>query len=77
MGCHSRQKAFSREAFLEVMPPGTKYPGYDKMYLPGAKEFTRREVTLLHHILLGEIEALDLIAAAIEKIKENAHELVE
>ncbi|MEM1534593.1 MAG: DegT/DnrJ/EryC1/StrS family aminotransferase [Nitrososphaerota archaeon] len=72
-----RQKAFSREAFLEVMPPGTKYPGYDKMYLPGAEEFTRREVTLLHHILLGEIEALDLIAAAIEKIKENAHELVE
>ncbi len=70
-----RQKAFSRDAFLEVMPPGTKYPGYDGMYLPGAEEFTKREVTLLHYVLLAEREALDMIAAAIEKIKENIGEL--
>ncbi|MCS7145765.1 MAG: DegT/DnrJ/EryC1/StrS family aminotransferase [Nitrososphaerota archaeon] len=70
-----KQKAFSREAFLEVMPAGTEYPDYDKMHLPGAEEFTKREVTLLHYYLLGEREALDLIAAAIEKIKENIGEL--
>lgn len=72
-----KQKAFSREAFLEVMPPGTRYPGYDRMHLPGAEEFTSREVTLLHYLLLGERDALDLIAAAIEKIKENVKELKE
>lgn len=72
-----KQKAFSREAFLEVMPPGTRYPDYDKMYLPGAEEFTRQEVTLLHYVLLGEKEALDMIVAAIEKIKENVDELAE
>ncbi|MDT7877540.1 MAG: DegT/DnrJ/EryC1/StrS family aminotransferase [Candidatus Caldarchaeales archaeon] len=71
-----RQRAFGREEFLEVMPPGTQYPGYDQLYLPGAEAFTRSEVTLLHHILLAERHALDLVVAAVEKIKENVDELL-
>ncbi len=71
-----KQKAFSREAFLEVMPSGTQYPGYDQLHLPGAEAFTESEVTLLHYVLLSERSALDLIVAAIEKIKDNVDELL-
>jgi len=71
-----RQPAFSRERLMEAVPRGLDYPDYESLSLPGAEEFTASEVTLPHHLLLAERDALDLVAAAIEKIKANTHELI-
>jgi len=71
-----RQPAFKEENLRGVIPKGIQTPDYENLYLPGAEEFTAKEITLPHSILLAEREALDLIVSSIEKIKENVEELL-
>ncbi|MEM2915306.1 MAG: DegT/DnrJ/EryC1/StrS family aminotransferase, partial [Candidatus Bathyarchaeia archaeon] len=71
-----KQFAFKKENLTKVIPKGFKVPDYEKLRLPGAEEFTAKEVTLPHPILLVDKEYLDLIASSIEKIKDNVDELL-
>ncbi|WP_291764665.1 DegT/DnrJ/EryC1/StrS family aminotransferase [Caldivirga sp. UBA161] len=72
-----RQPAFSRGNLIKAVPRHIleRMPNYEELNLPGAEEFARRELVLPHQILLAPREALELVAAAIEKIKEHADEL--
>lgn len=71
-----KQPAFKKKNLESVMPKGVKMPDYENLHLPGAKQFTAEEITLPHEILLANREALGLVASSIEKIKENASELL-
>ncbi len=72
-----RQPAFKRENLAKSVPRYIleRMPNYEELNLPGAEEFARRELVLPHHLLLAPREALELVVAAIEKIKEHADEL--
>ena len=72
-----RQPAFRRENLAKAVPRHLleRMPNYENLNLPGAEEFARRELVLPHQLLLAPREALELVAAAIEKIKEHADEL--
>jgi len=71
-----KQPAFKKENLEGVMPKGIKVPDYEKLYLRGAEQFTSKEITLPHEILLADREASDLVVSSIEKIKENVGELL-
>jgi dTDP-4-amino-4,6-dideoxygalactose transaminase len=73
-----RQPAFTRERLIESVPRELieRMPRYEEMHLPGAEYFCKSEVVLPHQVLLAGREGADLIVAAIEKIKENARELL-
>ncbi len=71
-----KQPAFRKERLKGTLPKGIQVPDYGSLHLPKSEEFTAKEVTLPHPILLGDREALDLIVSSIEKIKENVNELL-
>jgi dTDP-4-amino-4,6-dideoxygalactose transaminase len=71
-----RQPAFKRERLMGVFPKGVQLPDYESLFLPNSEEFTAREVTLPHQILLADREAVDLVVGAMEKIKDNVDELL-
>lgn len=71
-----KQPAFKKENLDGVIPEGIKMPDYEKLYLPGAEQFTAEEITLPHQILLADREALGLVVSSIEKIKENVGALL-
>ena len=71
-----KQPAFKKENLEGVIPEGIMMPDYEKLYLPGAEQFTAEEITLPHEILLEDREALGLVVGSIEKIKENVSELL-
>lgn len=71
-----KQPAFKKENLKGIFPKGVSVPDYESLYLPKAEEFTAREITLPHQVLLGDREALDLVVSSIEKIKENVDELL-
>jgi len=71
-----KQPAFKKENLKNVIPKGTRVPDYENLYLLGSEEFTAKEITLPHQILLAERKALGLIVSSIEKIKENIDELL-
>ena len=72
-----KQPAFKREKISSLFPEWVRTPEYEKLKLEGAEEFTAREVTIPHWILLSERRKLDLIVSSIEKIKENVDELLQ
>ncbi|ABW01672.1 DegT/DnrJ/EryC1/StrS family aminotransferase [Caldivirga maquilingensis] len=72
-----RQPAFRRENIKNVFPPNARIPDYENLYLKGAEEFAKRELVLSHYVLLAPREGLDLIVAAIEKIRDNVDELLQ
>jgi len=73
-----RQPAFTRERLVEAVPRELveRMPRYEEMYLPGAESFCKSEIVLPHQVLLAGRDGADLIIAAVEKIKENARELL-
>ena len=71
-----KQPAFQKERLKGIIPKGVQVPDYENIYLPAAEEFTAREITLPHQLLLADKEALDLIIRSIEKIKENVDEIL-
>jgi len=71
-----RQPAFKNENLRGVMPKRARMPNYEKLYLTGAEDFTAKEITLPHPILLSEREVMDLVINSIEKIKDNVEELL-
>jgi len=71
-----KQPAFRKERLKGIFPKGVQVPDYQNLYLPKSEEFTAKEVTLPHPILLGGREAIDLVVSTIEKIKKNADELL-
>jgi len=71
-----KQPAFKKEKLKGVIPKGIKVPDYEALHLHKSEEFTAKEVTLPHPILLGDREALDLVISSIKKIKENVDELL-
>lgn len=71
-----KQPAFKKKKLIGIFPEGVQVLDYEKLHLPNAEEFTAKEVTLPHPLLLGEREALDVIVSSIEKIKENVEELL-
>ena len=71
-----KQPAFKKEKLEGIIPKGVQTPDYENLYLPNSEEFTSKEITLPHQVLLGDKEALDLIISSIEKIKENVDELL-
>jgi len=71
-----KQPAFKRERLRGVFPKGVQLPDYESLFLPNSEEFTAREVTLPHQILLADREAVDLVVGAVEKIKDNVDELL-
>jgi len=71
-----KQPAFKKERLRGVFPKGVQVPDYESLFLPKSEEFTAREVTLPHQILLADREAVDLVVGAMEKIKDNVDELL-
>lgn len=71
-----KQPAFKKENLNDVIPKAIKTPDYENLYLPGSEEFTKKEITLPHQVLLADKKYLDLIISSIEKIKENVDELL-
>jgi len=71
-----KQPAFKKEKLEGIIPKRVQTPDYENLYLPNSEEFTSKEITLPHQVLLGDKEALDLIISSIEKIKENVDELL-
>ncbi|WP_291999269.1 DegT/DnrJ/EryC1/StrS aminotransferase family protein [Caldivirga sp.] len=72
-----KQPAFKRENLVKSIPKYIldRMPNYERLNLPGAEEFARRELVLPHYLLLAPREAFELVVAAIEKIKEHVNEL--
>jgi len=71
-----KQPAFRKERLRDIFPKGIQVPDYERLNLPKSEEFTAKEITLPHPLLLGEREDIDLIVSSIEKIKENVEELL-
>jgi len=71
-----KQPAFKKEKLEGIIPKGVETPDYESLHLPNSEEFTSKEITLPHQILLGDREALDMIISSIEKIKANINELL-
>ncbi len=71
-----KQPAFRRENLRDILPaPVYSPPEYERLNLPGAEEFSAREVTIPHTVLLAGEPGMDMIARSIRKIKENVSEL--
>lgn len=70
-----KQPAFKKENLMTAVPKGIKFPDYELLRLPGAEEFTAREVVIPHEVLLVEKQYIELIAYSIQKIKENVNEI--
>jgi dTDP-4-amino-4,6-dideoxygalactose transaminase len=70
-----RQSAFRKDRLDMIMPPGTKMPDYPSMYLPNSEALVKEEVMLRHNLMETGEEGLDMVVAAIEKIKANVDEL--
>ncbi|MEM2921265.1 MAG: DegT/DnrJ/EryC1/StrS family aminotransferase [Candidatus Bathyarchaeia archaeon] len=70
-----KQPAFKKENLMSAVPKGIKFPDYELLRLPGAEEFTAREVVIPHEVLLVEKQYIELIAYSIQKIKENVNEI--
>jgi dTDP-4-amino-4,6-dideoxygalactose transaminase len=71
-----KQPAFRKEKLIGIFPKGIQVPDYERLSLPNSEEFTAKEITLPHQLLLGEREDIDLIVSSIEKIKENVEEIL-
>lgn len=72
-----RQPAFRKENLRGIFPPNVRVPDYENLYLRGAEEFAKRELVLPHYVLLAPREALDMVVAAVEKIRDNVDELLQ
>jgi dTDP-4-amino-4,6-dideoxygalactose transaminase len=71
-----KQPAFRKENLKGIIPQCVKAQEYERLYLPSSEEFTTREVTLPHPVLLLDRPMLDLVVSSMEKIKENVDELI-
>lgn len=70
-----KQPAFRKENLRAAVPKGVDFPDYEALRLPGAEEFTSKEVVIPHEVLLVEREYIDLIVNSVKKIKENTDEV--
>jgi len=71
-----KQPAFRKENLKGIFPPNARVPDYESLHLEGAEKFADTEFVLPHQLLLGTREDMDLIVAAVEKIKEHEDELL-
>lgn len=72
-----KQPAFKRENLLKVLPEELveRMPNYEKLHLPNTEKYLEQEIILSHPILQLDKEYLDLIIAAVEKIRTHVEEL--
>ncbi len=73
-----RQQAFRREHVAELLGRRLdEVPDYPNLRLPVAERFCSEEqVTIPHPVLLADKYGLDMIIAAVAKLKTNAHEML-
>ena len=70
--------AFEPERLRQAVGPLVEQmPDYQSLNLPNAEQFCRQQVTFMHQVLLAHRDDLELIVAAIAKIKRHADELRE
>lgn len=52
-----------------------RLPDYDRVAVPEADRFCKAQITIPHPVLLADRPGLELIVAAVDKLKQHAHEL--
>ena len=71
-----KQPAFKKKNLEHVLPKNIQVPDYENLHLPASEDFTAKQITMPHPILLAERESLDLIVSSVEKIKRHIDELL-
>ncbi|MCX7917847.1 MAG: DegT/DnrJ/EryC1/StrS family aminotransferase [bacterium] len=72
-----KNPCFSKKALSKIYPENLLkiLPDYENLYIENAEKFCEIQLTLTHRVLLSSKEKLQKIIDAVEKIKNNIHEL--